>query len=307
MTVASIDIGTNTILLLIVGIDIRKKIINTMLNEYRIPRIGKGLNPGKEILVPQIEAMYYVWKEYHKIILKYHCEKVLVTSTSAFRISSNGPELASEIKSRFNFDVNIISGEEEAKYSYLGATFNFTGEKNNLIIDIGGGSTELVFGKGEKILFNKSYLIGVVSGTEYFLKHDPPLQKELNKFDQEISNKFAEISFKQFKVDSAIAIAGTPTTLACIKQNLVSYDESLIEGSTLTIEDITNLFAEISKTSSKDILAKYKTVVKGREDVLLAGTFILQRLMKFLKLNSVIVSTKGIRYGAVVNFLLSSK
>ncbi|MHB8853979.1 MAG: Ppx/GppA phosphatase family protein [Ignavibacteriaceae bacterium] len=306
MTIASIDIGTNTILLLIAEIDIRERRIKTISNEFRIPRIGKGLYHGGRILTPQIEAMFDILEQYYKIILNHRCNQILVTATNAFRIASNNMELVKQIKSKFNFDVKIISGEEEARYSYLGATFNLKGKGKNLIIDIGGGSTEIVFGEGINISYSKSFLIGAVACTEKYLKHDPPLALEIDNLGGYISTKFEGISINQFQADSAIAIAGTPTTLACIKQGLTSFDEELIEGSILTIQDINKLFEEISNLSSKDILKKYKTVVKGREDVLLSGTFILERIMRLMGLNSVSVSTKGIRYGAIVDFLLSN-
>ncbi|MHB8581406.1 MAG: Ppx/GppA phosphatase family protein [Ignavibacteriaceae bacterium] len=280
--------------------------MRTISNEFRIPRIGKGLYPGGRILKPQIEAMFDILEEYYKTILNYRCDNILVTATSAFRIASNNIELVKQIKSKFNFDVKIISGEEEAKFSYLGATFNLNGKGKNLIIDIGGGSTEIVFGEGFNISYSKSFLIGVVSSTEKYLKHDPPLALEIDYFGNEISSKFEEISINKFQADSAIAIAGTPTTLACIKQGLTSFDEELIEGSKLTVQDVNKLFEEISHLSSKEILKKYDTVAKGREDVLLSGTFILERIMNLIGLNSVSVSTKGIRYGAIFNFLLSN-
>ena len=105
--------------------------------------------------------------------------------------------------------------------------------------------------------------------------------------------------------DKAIAIAGTPTTLACIKHNLKEYDESLIEGSILTKVEIQIFFEMLSKLTPDEIKAKFGNVVSGREDVLFAGTGILHTLMECLNIPEVIVSTKGIRYGAIINYLVN--
>ena len=303
MIIASIDIGTNTILLLIADVDIQKKTMTSILNEQRIPRIGKGLIPGKEISKEKILSLLQVLNEYQQIIKKHNCEKVLVTGTNALRIASNSKQITNLIKGEFGFETKIVSGEEEAQMSFLGAAGR-NGNKKSLMIDIGGGSTEITFGKGNEILFNKSFNVGVVSGTENFLVDDPPVKFQIDEFISHIEKTFNEHLNKiNFVPDEIIAIAGTPTTLACIQQNLLEYNEEKIEGSSLTKNDIKLLIDELSNMSSFDIKKKYQSVVSGREDVLLAGTIILYKLMAILNIDSLIVSTKGIRYGAVEKFI----
>jgi len=301
MIIASIDIGTNTVLLLIAEVKINENILIPILNESRIPRIGKGLLHGGEILSSQSKLMFDVLDDYFSIIANYNCERVLVTATNAFRIASNGNALLKRIKLKYNCEAKIIPGREEAKYSYLGATFNNNSENINLVIDIGGGSTELVFGCKSNILFSKSFLVGVVSGTEMFLKHSPPSATELACFTNELIVKFDEVSNYQYQVDSAIAIAGTPTALACIKQNLSEFNEESIEGSILAINEIRAIAENMSRLTSNDISEKYGAVVNGRDDILLAGALILEKIMDIMNITSVSVSTKGIRYGAIVN------
>ncbi len=307
MIIASIDIGTNTILMLIANVDASKKIISsTIIDEYRIPRIGKGLSPDKEIGPQQIENLFVVLGEYHQLIKKYNCDKVIAVATNAFRISSNGRKLACEIRNKFGFDVEIISGDDEAKFSYLGAANNKFKGANNLVIDIGGGSTEIIIGNDENILFKKSFLIGVVSGKEKYLNANPLLPAQINKLKEELIKLFNGVYLEKFKIDKTFAIAGTPTTLACLKLNLDHYEESIIEGSDLTKDEVNDFISELSILSPSEILGKYKAVVQGREDVLLCGTIILHTIMEILNLDSVTVSTKGIRYGAIVNFLLEN-
>jgi len=307
MNVASIDIGTNTILLLIAEVNLNSGEIRVVKNLHSIPRIGKGLKEDNPIPDENVKRMFDVLMKYSKEIKKYKCEKVLITGTNALRIASNKVEIINEIKNNFGYELNIISGSEEAKYSYFGAVSGFNDDQKYLVIDIGGGSTEIIYGKGSEILFSKSYFVGVVSGTETFFFSDPPSEKQIKYFINHLQKTFSEVTKNIKDIDTAIAIAGTPTTLACIKYKLKSYDEVVVEGSTLSVKELKNFIVELSQLSSQEILTKYSQIVKGREDVLLAGTIILKEIMNLLKTNEVKVSAKGIRYGAIINWLNSFK
>ncbi len=299
MIIASIDIGTNTIILLIAKIDIDNEQISPLCNEQRIPRLGKGLAPGRPILKEKINELLSILEEYNKIIKKYDCEKIIVTGTNALRITSNNNEIKKMVKEKLNLDINVVSGEDEAELTFKGAVFQFKDSSNSLVIDIGGGSTEIIFGDMKKVIFKQSYQLGVVSAKEKYLKHAPPLQNEITNLQNEMDSIFGELKKKSFTVHRAIAIAGTPTTLAAIKLNLREYDEDLLEGHILSYNEIQNLILGLSNLSDIEILKKFKAVVNGREDVILNGAIILLHIMKLLGLNEVIVSTKGLRYGAV--------
>ena len=303
MIISSIDIGTNTILLLIAEADPAAKSIKSILNEFRIPRIGKGLLPNHPLNSKKVKELYAILDEYRKIISKNKSEHVILTATNAFRIASNADEIIREVKNRFGFDIKVVNGKEEARLSYLGAIGNYLDNKRTMVIDIGGGSTEIIFGQDGKIKFNESYQIGVVSGTENFLKRQPPLNEDISKFKDFIFNTLKKIDKKNLSPERTIAIAGTPTTLACMKIGIDHYDEFEIEGSTLSREELFNFINQLSKLSFDEIKLKYKSIVEGRADVLLAGTIILHSILDYFGINEVIVSTKGIRYGAIADFI----
>ncbi len=306
MIIASIDIGTNTILLLIAEVDLQTLTIKSVLNLQRIPRIGEGLNPGQLIMQNKIEKLFSILIEYNQIIAQYNCKLVLVNATNAFRIASNGTLIVQDIKNKFNLNVNIVPGKEEARLSYLGATSSCNISSKILVIDIGGGSTELIYGKKDKISFIQSYPVGVVCGTERYFKNNPPSSTERMVFTKFIKQELMEITLKDIQPDKVIAIAGTPTTLACINQSLNEYNEDLIEGTKLKRYDIGKIIEILSMLSSQEIKQKYKSIVNGREDVLLAGSQILFSIMDLLNLDEVIVSTKGIRYGAIEDYLIKN-
>ncbi len=305
MIIASIDIGTNTIILLIAEVDINNKTISPLYNEQRIPRIGKGLVPGKPISDTKVDELLIILENYNLIIKRFNCKKIIITATNAFRIASNKNKIKEILKEKFDFDINIVSGKEEADITFNGAVFSFNDDLNNLVIDIGGGSTEIIYGSINKIIFKKSYQIGVVSAKEKYLRNSSPEQNEINSYQTEFKQAFSDLKGMNFQFKRAIAIAGTPTTLAAIKLNLNEYDEDLLEGHILNYKEIENLVLELSALKESEILQKYKSVVKGREDVILSGSIILLYIMKLLEIDEVIVSTKGIRYGAICKELFN--
>jgi len=305
MIISSIDIGTNTVLLLIADVEPVTKEIRTILNEYRIPRVGKGLLPKQPISSDKIQELFIILDEYKKIISEFRSKHIIATATNAFRIASNADEIVREIKTKFNIDVNIVAGKDEARLSFMGAVGDNSNNNKSMVIDIGGGSTEIIFGIDNKIIFNESYQIGVVSGTEKFLMNQPPLYEDIVKFRDYIKQTLNNVNGKAFSPERTIAIAGTPTTLACMKIGIDHYDEFAIEGSILKKDELLEFTQILSELTTDGIKTKYKSIVEGRADVLLAGTIILHLILDYFNVEEVLVSTKGIRYGAIVDIMQS--
>jgi len=270
-----------------------------------MPRIGRGLKLTGNIAEDRIEKLFTILEEYKSIISNYNVYNVLVTATNALRIAANSSEIVERIKNQLSWNVNIISGKTEAEFAFLGAVPVSIKNKSNLVIDIGGGSTELILGKENNIEYRKSFQIGSVSATENYLKHSPPLDKELNGLKLELQTIFAEIKNK-LAPDLTYSIAGTPTTIFCMVNAIKNFDGSIVEGGILKYEDVAKLIQELKKITPKEIRNRYGKVMRGREDIILGGSIILLDIMRLLNLSKVIVSTKGIRYGAIVSFLKES-
>src|ERR1039457_4134148 len=248
MKIASIDIGTNTVILLIA--EIRQNRIYSLKNEYRVPRIGKGLDSTKIISNEKKTELIQVLSEYNDIIRSYNCEIILATGTNAFRIALNASEIIKGVMDKLGIQINIASSKKEAEYSFLGAISDYNDDdKINLIIDIGGSSTEIISGKWNHITYINSFQTGVVTGTERFFKHDPPLPYEIRNFEEFLSSTFVNLDIP--RPARAIAIAGTPTTLVCIQKGLNEYNEDVIQGSLLKYVDILRLKEELSQLSSR--------------------------------------------------------
>jgi exopolyphosphatase / guanosine-5'-triphosphate,3'-diphosphate pyrophosphatase len=303
MTLASIDIGTNTVLLLIAEVFPGSQQITVLHNEYRIPRIGIDLLPGGNISEEKKNEFYQLLKEYTNVIDSFKCESVLAAATNAFRIAGNSSSIIAEVKALYGIEINVITGDQEAELSFLGAVSSFKDdETKKLVIDIGGGSTEIVYGTAGAIDFRRSFPAGVVSSSEKFFEKDTPDRSEFINFLIEVFKELEKVTLAPVH---SIAVAGTPTTLACIKKNINIFDEEKVEGTILTQTDLEKMTAEMELLKPAGILNKYTSVVKGREDLILSGAYILLYLLKVMKLPEIIVSTKGLRYGLVFNFLRS--
>ena len=303
MIIASIDIGSNTVLLLIAELNVEKQSLKVLFEDQKIPRIGQGLSAGKPFLDSKIDELLSILSSYEAITKNYNCSKVLVSATNAFRIASNRDAVIKIIRDKLKLEVNVISGNDEARLMHLGSTFGQTDRKRALIIDIGGGSCEIAYNKSKDNLVTQSLPIGVVTFREKYLTSDPPKSGELEKCISMILNNISIAGIEKLSFDKMIAVAGTPTTLACIKRNLKNYNEAQIEGDRLTKSDLQKFITKLSKMTSSEIKNKYNSVVSGREDVILTGTLILNEFMKYFNSKECIVSTRGVRYGAIYEYL----
>lgn len=305
MNIASIDIGTNTVLMLIAEIDISCRKINPIGNYYEMPRIGKNVKNTGVISEEKITELKSILKEYKSIADSYNCRTIIVSATNAFRIAENSNSIINNIIKELGIKIEVINGDTEAKFSFLGSTFEHRSENDKLVIDIGGGSTELIFGSKKNLVYNKSFQIGVVSLTENYFPNQPISLNNIDEAEHFLNNTFSEIKNEIPTGVFTIGVAGTPTTLSCISQNLKEYSDKNVENSEIDLDNILEIMNELKLMSIIDIRNKFGSVVKGREDVIFAGSLILTVIMKLLEIHKISVSTKGLRYGAVVNYMLS--
>ncbi|MEE9431459.1 MAG: hypothetical protein V3V16_10485, partial [Melioribacteraceae bacterium] len=266
-------------------------------------RLGKGLLPNTPITEDRIILLTQILNEYTEVIKEHNCDRTIVTATNAMRIASNSKEIIELVKNNFNLDINIISGDEEARLSFLGASSTLGNHEPRTVIDIGGGSTEIIYGTPNEILFKHSFQVGVVSLTEKYLSKFPYPISTFGEIEIFFNKTFSLIETNIPKGITTLAVAGTPTTLSGIFQNLKKYDEDKIEGSILeadVIKTLSNVFASLDGGQIKDLFRK---IVKGREDVIFAGSLILDYLVRTLETPNIIVSSKGIRYGSIIDYV----
>lgn len=306
MTIASIDIGSNTVILLIANYDKKNQKLTPILNQYRVPRIGETVNRKKEILEAAKFRLFDVLDEFDGLIKYHKCDLTIINATSAFRIARNAELIKKEIEKKLRYSVNIISGEEEAELTFLGSILPENYFNQVLVIDIGGGSTEISCGENLKNINKKSFPIGILSLYEKFVQHDPPLLEELTQIENYIEKFLSTHLISSPPTSKVFTVAGTPTTLACIIKNQSKYYDELVDNVTLKTSEIESAMNVISKMNSRQILKKYNNVVQGREDLITVGTQILITILNFLSIKEIAVSSRGLRYGAIWNFLIKN-
>lgn len=296
--IAGIDIGTNTILMTIAEVT-NKNITKILRDEHNIARLGENLNQTGYINTNAIERASAILSNYRDLCKEYNVGNILAVGTSAMREATNKGVVKDIFSNILNSEVKIISGEEEAFLSYLG-TVDDSG--SSLVIDIGGGSTEVIIGSGVNIHKIHSFKVGAVLLTEVFIKNHPPDSATIDKIYNYINKYIKLLESIDFK-GNAYAVAGTPTTLATIAQNLQDFERKKVHNYVLSIEILEDILSnKLLKYSIKEIIDILK-VNPRRADVITAGAMILKSLMNLLKIKRVIVSIYGLRLGVIKNFL----
>ena len=292
--VASIDIGTNTILLLVAQIE--GKAFRPLFDKETVVRLGEGLQ--KSGLLSQ-EAM----KRGLQTLTRYmeHCrtmgvQKVFAAGTSALREAKNSNDFLKMVKENLDLNIEVISGEEEAHLSFLAVAKDLKEtEKQILVVDVGGGSTELILGKGGHVTQWVSLPLGLVHFTEQFLTSDPVRDREWEEVVEVIKKVLSQIPHPNQSV-SMVSVGGTGTTLASVGQGLKEFDPGKIHHFVLTKDAIRNqLLLYRSKTIEER--KKIAGLSPNRADVILAGGTILYMVMELLGCPSVLISCHGVRYG----------
>ena len=290
---AAVDIGTNSSRLLIGELNNEEDCLNILERKLKITRLGEGVDANKKLTKKAVRRVLTAIKEYKKIMKKYNLKSTRVVGTSALRDVSNSEVLAREIK-KLGFELEIISGEEEAELNFLGAASNL--KDKFLLLDIGGGSTEFIWPVDKNVNF-KSLDIGCVRMTERFI-NNPESQvseKEINKIKEYTFNLLNEkLNLPQNL--TLKGVGGTITTLAAVKHEMEVYNSNKIEGSKLRLLELNNFLADF-----KNMTLEERVQIKGlqaeRADIITAGLVILISILNFCACNNLTVSDKDLLYG----------
>lgn len=302
MIAASIDIGTNTVLLLIAELENGK--LNVLDEKQRIPRLGKGVDEARNLHSESMRRVLDILQEYRNYINKHFpeaVEKTIVTATSAVRDASNKKEFLKLVEKETSWKIRLLSGSEEAETTYHGAltVLEERKEKSNLVLDIGGGSTELAFGKGYDLKHAVSIDMGSVRFTERFFEEDPPAMVQISRAQSEIRKLLQKQQPPEGDFD-LIGVAGTITSIAGIELGLEDYDTGKLNQYCLEKTAVEKYIGEFSGMSSDKIEQNYPRFLKGRGEVVLAGILILKEVMEWSGKDFIVTSTGGIRHGILL-------
>jgi exopolyphosphatase/guanosine-5'-triphosphate,3'-diphosphate pyrophosphatase len=303
LRIAVVDVGTNTTRLYVAEVE-DGRVTAELARESRVTRLGAGVDASGRLADDALAREYAVLADYHQLIEVTGPDKRIAVMTSAVRDAANGKQFADDVAARFGLDVQVISGDEEACLTYLGATDELDADPEGaatLVFDIGGGSTELVIGHGQRVGFHVSTQAGVVRQADRHIESDPPSGEELEAVAQDVRGVLERAVPAEWRSHPgrALGVAGTPTSLAAIAQDLEPYDSNRVHGYGLTTDKRDEIFARLVALP----LAQRKQV-KGlhpdRAIAILPGIVILTEIMRLFSLDAVEVSEHDILRGAAL-------
>ncbi|HXX33622.1 MAG TPA: Ppx/GppA phosphatase family protein [Thermodesulfobacteriota bacterium] len=292
--VASIDIGTNTILLLIAEVEGER--IKPLFEMETVVRLGEGVQESGILTNEAMNRGIQTLLHYSERCQAMGVQKLFAVGTSALREAKNSGEFLRLVKKKLNLSIEVISGEEEARLSFLAVSKDLTEVNESiLVVDVGGGSTEFILGRSNQIDEWISLPLGSVRFTEQYLHSDPVREGEWRTMEKRIGELLAKIPHSQ-EPPSMVAVGGTGTTLASVEQGLREFIPEKIHHFVLKKEALRDqLLLYRSKTIEER--KEIPGLPAARADVILAGGTILYLTMEKLNCPSVLISCHGVRYG----------
>ncbi|MGQ0554858.1 MAG: Ppx/GppA phosphatase family protein [Nitrospiraceae bacterium] len=299
---AGIDIGTLTCRLLIADLAPGHS-LKELRSERRILRLGEGVDQTKRLSSAAMDRVIHCLQEWRNVIDGYHVEATAVVATSAVRDAANRDDFLERVKREAGFEVEVISGEEEARRTLLGIRSGLpTGVTDILALDIGGGSTEFILDRPGVKPIVRSINIGVVRLCERVLRHDPPTDEEVRQAREWVRRemKTAVAEMAGFETATFVGTAGTVTSLAAMGQKLPTYEPVRIHNYVLKLATIWELEQTLlSRTKAERV--GLPGLEKNREEVIAAGAIIIRTIMETLVQQSVLVSDLGLREGVLIH------
>ncbi len=302
--VAAIDIGTNSVLLLIAEID--GGAARPLIERATITRLGQGVDKTRALAPEAVERTLDCLRAYAAEIAERGVAEVIAVGTSAMRDAEGGASFRASAKSILGVEPRVASGDEEAELTFLGALSGLSVEGDVVVFDIGGGSTEIILGdasataahagSSDSGLPKISLDVGSVRLTERHVRSDPPTAAEIEAVRADVRAALARVPFHPRGL--AVGVAGTVTTIAAFAKDVVPYDAARVHGMVLTADEVDRAAAELARLSL-DERKRLPAIDPRRADVIVAGTVLASELLRFCGADRMIVSDRGVRWGLV--------
>ena len=296
--VAAVDLGTNSTRLLVADVDDGR--LEEVERRLTITRLGEGVAARKRLLPLPIARVRNCLAEYRREAEQLGVERTLAIATSAVRDAENGEAFLGEIEWSYGFATRLLSGHDEAHLTYRGVTVDRDVEEETLIVDIGGGSTELVVGGPNGIRFHASLDLGCVRQTELYLPSDPPTAEELRACGASARALLGEHVPEEVRggVRAAIGVAGTVTTVAALELGLAEYDPERIHGSRVPAEAVEQQLSRLLVPLEER--RRIQGLEPARAPVIVAGVVILREILGHFGCAELEVSERDILHGAAL-------
>lgn len=273
---------------------------SAVFERAEITRLGRGVDATRRLSPEAIETTVAAIEAFVRDARAHGAQDIVVSATSAARDATNGRDFLELALARAGVTVEIISGDEEARLSFASAHADFGGRRPLIVLDIGGGSTEVIFGDSSgAITFRRSFEVGAVRLTERAVRHDPATAEELGQIDAMLKDTFASLPEAPAGA-LVVGVAGTATTIAAIARQVEPYDPLLVHGVELTRAEI-----DATVTRLQQLPMALRRSVPGlqpkRADVVVAGAMVMRAAVDRLKAATCTVSDRGLRWGLLAD------
>lgn len=309
---AAIDVGTNSVHMVVVRIDPTLPAFTIIDREKETVRLGDRDPKTGELKVEIMERAIAAFRRFLQIAKSLEVDQIVAVATSAVRESPNGRDFLKQIKSEIGLEVNLISGPEEARRIYLGVLsgMDFQGLPHTLI-DIGGGSTELILGDGQEPRSLSSTKVGAVRLTTEFVSTDPISDREFNYLKAYIRGRLEraveelQTYLQPGETPRLVGTSGTIETLACIDAwQELGMEPSPLTGYELKLKNLQKIIERLRKLPESD-RADIPGMSEKRSEIIIAGALILQEAMELLGMDSLVICERALREGIIVDWMLS--
>ncbi|RNL80934.1 Ppx/GppA phosphatase family protein [Nocardioides marmorisolisilvae] len=297
--VAAFDCGTNSLRLLVADLDPSAGTATEHVREMRIVRLGQGVDRTGRIAEESMERAYAALDEYAMLVTEYQPDRIRFCATSAARDAENAADFTGAVRERIGVEVEVIGGDEEARASFDGATraLGPEAEAPVLVLDIGGGSTELILGTADgRVTAEHSLDIGSVRLTERHLHGDPPTAEQVAAVEADIDAALDSCRVDPGLAGTVVGVAGTVTTVAAGVLGLPAYDREQVHLATLEVDAVRATIGDLVAMTVADRRA-LGYMHPGRADVIGAGALILDRILRRTPVQTLTVSESDILDG----------
>lgn len=295
--VGVVDLGTNSTRLLVA--DVEAGAVTELDRRLTITRLGEGVDARRRLSEAAVNRVFDVLAEYQRAAAALASDRVLAFATSTVRDAANREAFLAEIERRFGFATRLLSGEEEARLTFDGVASARSIAEATLVLDVGGGSTELVLGGPGGISFHISLDLGCVRLTERYLAGDPPAEAELDACAEHVQRLLADTVPSTVRPSLAIGVAGTVTTLATLHLGLEEEDPEVVHGHVLETRWIASKLAELARMPVEELRAQ-RGIHRDRAPVLTAGSIVVLETLRHFGLPALEASERDIMDGAAL-------
>ena len=299
-TVAVFDCGTNSVLLLVANMQSNGKVV-PLYQAIAAPRLGEGLTGGGKLKRQAAARTLAALKKMKKEALRFQPDLFLSLGTNIFRRARDGRAAARHFEKELGFPFRILSASEEACLEFLAASSGLQAKSKIVAVDVGGGSSEIIWGRGGKIAKKVSLEIGAVRLQEKFSRMNTYDEEALDNLRREAAKKIPKLkSKKEYRL--AVITGGTATTLAACSLGLKKYKGEKVHGFQTTPKKLKGRLEKLARLSLRRRKKKL-AFDPARADIIVPGGIILSEILKRLKIKKVIVSDHGLRWGALYSYL----